>query len=552
MGRIKILNPEVRDRIAAGEVITRPVSVVKELLENSLDAMARRIELEIEEGGKRKCLVNDDGMGMNRDDARLALERYATSKISRVEDIEVISSYGFRGEALASIAQVARFELETSDGREGTKIEVIGGVTKGEYDSHRPQGTKIKITDLFFNLPVRRKFLKSAVWERRLIIEAVKSYALIAPQTAFSLSEVDHRLLDIPSTEDNKRRIQMLFPRDLCDNLIAIEHEIGGVKIKGFVSRPDFPAAHHHLNYIYVNSRPVKYPRFYRAIISAYQNPKDNPAFWVNIIVDPRLVDVNIHPTKSEVRLKDERYIVDILTQLIKNTVFSRIRTDDFRPTRVDFGSSPTTQGVTDNTNIFVQEMTLPYAREEKKFPSADSDEFWQLHNTYILAQTKSGFIMIDQHVAHERIIYESIMKGKHEAQRLLFPISLELSAEEYRAYKTTRTLLRELGVEFKEFSSQTIVIDSLPAYAHIDRAAIAELFKEIDGLGNLIKQKSEVAKVLACRTAIKAGQKLTHIEMQDLIDKLFACENPYTCPHGRPIILKFSLEDLGARFGRE
>jgi DNA mismatch repair protein MutL len=181
-----------------------------------------------------------------------------------------------------------------------------------------------------------------------------------------------------------------------------------------------------------------------------------------------------------------------------------------------------------------------------------DTGEFWQLHNTYILAQTKSGLIIVDQHVAHERIIYESIMKGKQDGQRLLFPITLELTPEEYRVYKNTKPILKQFGVEFKEFSARTIIIDSLPTYAQVNREEIVGLFNEINGLGNLMKQKSEIAKVLACRSAIKAGQKLAPGEMQDLIDKLFACENPYTCPHGRPIILKFSLEDLGVRFGRE
>jgi DNA mismatch repair protein MutL len=292
----------------------------------------------------------------------------------------------------------------------------------------------------------------------------------------------------------------------------------------------------------------VKYPRIYRTIIGAYQNPKNLPAFLVNIHVDPTFVDVNIHPTKNEIKFKDERYILDLLTQIVRKEVF---RTT----TAVDYG---TKQRHVEKSNsalhyaeprTYVQETIIPYAPDETKMGTG---EFWQLHNTYILAQTKSGLIIVDQHVAHERIIYESIMKGNQDGQRLLFPITLELTPEEYQAYKSTKIILKEFGIEFKEFSSRTVVIDSLPAYAQVNREEILGLFNEINGLGNLMKQKSELAKVLACRSAIKAGQKLSAGEMQDLIDKLFACENPYTCPHGRPIVLKFSLEDLGARFGRE
>lgn len=544
MGIIKILPPHVRGKIAAGEVISKPVSAVKELIENSVDAQAQRIEIEIEDGGKRKCLVNDDGIGMNKEDALLAIERYGTSKIESVDDIENITTYGFRGEALASIAQVAFFELETSDGSYGTKIEVAGGEIKGVFDSHRPRGTRVKISNLFFNLPARRKFLKSAEWERRLIIEMIKTYALITPRINFNLIDSGRDLLNLLSVDSIENRLKTVLPKNIIDALIPIEKKMGSITISGFFSRPDF-SERHHLNYIYINSRPVRYPRIYRTIITAYQNPKNPPAFLLNITVEPKFVDVNIHPTKNEVKFNDERYILDLLTQIIKKEIFRTVGVVDYKPSQIDAGKY---------SGKFVQETIIPYAKEEriKIGPDSDSGEFWQLHNMYILTQTKSGLLIVDQHVAHERIVYESIMDGTPRAQRLLFPITLELTPEEYSAYKNTKVLMKEFGVEFKEFSSRTIIIDSLPAHTQINREEISGLFSEINGLGNLMKQKSEVAKVLACRSAIKAGQKLSAAEMQDLIDKLFACENPYTCPHGRPIVLKFTLDDLGARFGRK
>jgi DNA mismatch repair protein MutL len=547
MARIKILSPEVRDKIAAGEVIARPVAVVKELIENSLDAHAKRIEIDIEDGGKQHCLVNDDGVGMNEEDALLAIERFSTSKISDLADIEKISTYGFRGEALASIAQISHFEMETSAGERGTKIIMVGGATKKVLESLRPRGTWIKVSKIFFNLPARLKFLKSAQWERRLIADLVKTYALINPAVYFNLSEAGRTILEMPGVDSVEKRIKMHFPRNLVQSLVNVDKKISSVLISGFFSRPDF-FERHRMNYIYVNSRPVRYPRIYHAVVQAYQNPKTPPAFLINIDIEPSLVDVNIHPTKNEVKFKDERYIADLLGQAIKKGVFSNVAAADY------VGIEKNIRGteISPRSVHFVQEKVMSYdVQTAERDDVSDADEFWQIHNTYILSQTKSGLIIIDQHVAHERIIYESIMKGKAGAQRLLFPITLELTPEEYRAYKKTKSILKDLGVEFKEFSSHTVVIDSLPTEAQINREDIIELFKDIDNLGNLIKEKSEIAKVVACRSAIKAGQKLSAMEMRSLIDKLFACENPYTCPHGRPIVIKFTLDELASKFGR-
>jgi len=543
MSRIKVLPPDVRRKIAAGEVILRPVSVIKELVENSLDAQTTRVDIDVTNGGKHKCLVNDDGIGMDRDDAVHATERYTTSKISNLDDVERINTYGFRGEALASIAQVSHFELETSDGVRGTRIEIIGGAIKGTFESQRPRGTRVKVSNLFFNLPARHKFLKSAAWERRLIVETVRTYALICPSVSFSLSENGRSIVDLSGVDSIEKRISIMFPRSLADVLLAIDVNISGVRIRGFCSRPDFSSVH-HMHYIYVNSRPVRYSRVYRTITSTYQNPKNPPAFIINIEVEPKLVDINIHPAKNEVKFRDERYILDLLAQALKKKIYTKTTIVDYR--RIDSATAVDKQ--TKRDTRFVQETVVPYAPEEKAdiVADKDTDEFWQIHNTYILSQTKSGLIIVDQHVAHERIIYESIMKGKHGTQSLLFPITLDLTPEEYRVYKKTKSILRELGVEFKEFSSRTIVIDSLPADAIVGRESLVDLFRELDGLGNLIKDKKEVAKVVACRSAIKAGQKLSANEMQSLVDHLFACENPYTCPHGRPIVIRVTLDELG------
>ncbi len=548
MANIEILHPEVRSKIAAGEVIARPSSVVKELIENSIDAYARRIDIVLKDGGKQDILINDDGCGMGRDDILLAVERYATSKLKNVSDLEHITTYGFRGEALASIAEISHFELETSDGSEGSKIIVHGGEFKDIMDSHRPQGTRVKVSDIFFNLPVRSKFLKSGQWERRLIVDVVKSYALINPSIYFSVQEQDRKILDFIAPQSFEDRIRLFFPKRIVDALVQINIKVGAVRFNGFLTRPDF-FDRHHMNYLYVNGRPVKYARLFRTITNTYQNPKTPPGFVLNVEVAPSVVDVNIHPTKQEVKFRDERYVLDLLSQAIKTRVFTRVRGVDIQTARY----VPTQPGENKSDAKFVQETVLPYPSDNVVEPltSRESREFWQLHDTYILSQTKSGLVILDQHVAHERIIYESITKGNTGSQRLLFPITLELTPEEYRAYRKTKLLLKELGIEFKEFSAHTVVIDSLPASASVNREDLLDLFKELDGLGNLIKQRNEVAKVVACKGAIKAGQKLSVEEMRSLVDRLFACENPYICPHGRPIVIRFSLDELATRFGR-
>ncbi len=540
--KIRLLSEEVRSKIAAGEVIIRPASVIKELIENSLDAGAKRIEIEIESGGKSKCLVNDDGIGMSRADALLSIERYATSKIERIEDIENIKTFGFRGEALASIAQVSHFELETFDGNEGTKIIVEEGKVKQVIDTFRERGTRVRVSDLFYNLPARRKFLKSDEYERRLIIDLVKTYAIISPEVHIILGEERRNILNLPSAKDLKSRLLQLYPVRLVEKLIPFELDVGEINFYGFLS-PFNLNEKQNLNLLYVNSRPVRYPRITRVISEVYQNPKEPPLYVLNIKIPPQMLDVNIHPTKNEVKIKEERYVMDLLTQGIKSKIFPAIPVKEY-PHEVGSVSPADAR--------LVQESLIPYSEiQTRTTATGETGDFWQLHNTYIFAQTSTGLIIIDQHVAHERILYESLMNNRGSSQHLLFPITIELTPEEYRVYQATKENLKELGIEFKEFSARTLVIDTLPSDTKVTREDLQGFFSEIGSLGKLMNQKGELAKVIACRMAIKAGQKLSVAEMQSLIDRLFACENPFICPHGRPVVIKISLDDLDQRFGR-
>jgi DNA mismatch repair protein MutL len=549
MGRIEILAPDVRGKIAAGEVITRPVSVIKELIENALDAGATRIDISVKEGGKRRCSVNDNGSGIASDDLTRAVERYGTSKIHAVDDIERIATYGFRGEALASIAQVSQLEIETSDGTSGSHITVHGGVINGTVASCRSQGTRVTVTDLFYNLPVRAKFLKSGQREKQLIIDLVREYAAICTEIHFTVTADDRETLNIPASRDLAERMRLLVPGPLYGLFVPLTVHIGGVQIVGLFTRPDFQERH-RITFLSVNDRPVKYPRFYRTIMHAYQNPKNPPAFVLHIHVPPEQVDVNIHPTKHEVKLRDEQYVVDLLSQSLKKYVLAGSFAPEERMNDRSYGTREQRPG--SQSPQFVQDTIMeaprPYPAQRAEH---DVREFWQVHDMFVFAQTRSGLIILDQHAAHERIIYESIMQGRCGSQRLLFPITLDLTPEEYHTYRKTKAILHGLGIDFKEFSSRTVVIDSVPIDTQVNRDDLLRLFRDIDGLGNLVKEKGEIAKVVACHTAIKAGQRLSEIEMQNLIDRLFACEHPYTCPHGRPAVIRMSMDELAAKFGR-
>lgn len=543
MGRIAVLPPDVRSKIAAGEVIVRPNSVIKELLENSLDALARRIEVTIHDGGKALCLVNDDGCGMSPDDARLAVERYATSKIRDAADIERITTFGFRGEALASIAHVSHLELETSDGAMGTHIECQGGRILHVSECARPRGTRIRVSRLFFNLPARLKFLKSREYERRLIQDTVRTYALAASSVEITLGDESRVLLRCPRAADTIERLTAVWGKE-AQSVLRLEHRMTKIRVRAYLT-PLGHAVGRGANQIFVNGRPVRHPRIARTIFEIYGKPQQAPGYVLFIEVDPAELDVNIHPAKSEVKFRDERYVIDVLSELVRGTLYRSAGTTP--APRAGERPIPSLVGAAELD--FIREPALAAAPAH---PAAlESSAFWQLHNTYICAQTKTGLVIVDQHVAHERIIFENLTSGRRANQRLLFPITLDLSREEYAVFERTRQVLARMGMEFKEFSGRTIVIDSLPSDVKITRDDLAGFFGELGGLGDLMEDTERVAAIVACRSAIKAGQKLSVPEMQDLVDRLFACANPYTCPHGRPIVVKISLEELARRFGR-
>ncbi|MEO0078346.1 MAG: DNA mismatch repair endonuclease MutL [candidate division WOR-3 bacterium] len=529
---VRLLPEEVVRRIAAGEVIVRPAHAVKELIENALDAGATNIRVEIKAGGKNLIRVSDDGLGMTRDDLRLAVTRHATSKLERIEDLTKIESYGFRGEALASIAAVSRLLIETNaaDTGPGTAIEVEGGDVKALREAARPRGTTVSARTLFFNLPVRRAFLKSENYEARLVAETVRSYALAFPEVGFEFLSNDRVVLKLPPAKAVRERLAALFEKQMVESLIELKVDNPLLSLRGFLAEPSQVRSYYDFQGVYLNRRPVRNHTVTRAVYEGYGPvlAGNNPNFVLFIQTDAARLDVNLHPTKQEVRFADERFLFDFVTEAVSQAL--GIRRGE--------GSGP--------TDFLYQRGFAP--------DDAAPQDFWQLHNSYILAQVSSGYVIVDQHAAHERILYEEALKVREHspAQGLLFPITVELNPEEFEAWTHSVGLLARMGIESKQFSGSTVVVETIPAGSYMGRDQMRELFAELARLGpGSSRLEDELARLVACKGAVKAGQRLAQSEMESLINRLFSCREPYFCPHGRPAIIKITLEDLERRFGR-
>jgi DNA mismatch repair protein MutL len=529
---VRLLPEETVRRIAAGEVIVRPANAVKELTENSLDAGATDIRVEFKVGGKNLIRVSDNGSGMTRDDVRLAVARHATSKIDTAEDLTRITSYGFRGEALASIAAVTRLTVETNadESGPGTAFETEGGETKGISEIARPRGTTITARALFFNLPVRRAFMKSDNYEARLVVEAVRNYAIAYPAVGFTVVSNEREVMRLGPAGSVKDRIKALFEKRVVEGLVEMKVDNPLLSLSGFLGDPTRSRSFYEVQAIFMNKRPVRNPTVVRAVYEGYGPvlTGNNPDFVLFIETDPSRLDVNLHPTKREVRFADERFLFDFVSEAVRQGL------------GIQRGKE------TADADFLYQRGFVP--------EDAAPQEFWQLHNSYILAQVTSGYVIVDQHAAHERILFEEVMKGREDVapQGLLFPITLELTAEEFEACERAKDRLAKMGVEVTPYSGRTVAVETVPAGSFMGKDEVRELFAELarvkPGDAGI---ETELAKVVACKGAVKAGQRLTAPEMESIINRLFACKEPYFCPHGRPAIIKITVEDLERRFGR-
>ncbi len=617
---IQLLPDSIANQIAAGEVIQRPASAVKELLENAIDAGATEIQLVLKEAGKLLIQVVDNGKGMSETDARMSFERHATSKIRNANDLFALTTMGFRGEALASIAAIAQVELKTrQEGQElGTKIVIEGSVVQSQEPCQCQVGTSISIKNLFYNVPVRRNFLKTNSVENRHIMDEFSRVALANSDVFFSLHHNQNELFHLPPGNLRQRIVGVLGTNG-NKKLVPLSEDTDVVKISGFVSKPEFSKKSRGEQFFFVNNRFIKSGYLHHAIMNAYDGLLTEGSFPLYVIfmeMDPKIIDVNVHPTKQEIKFEDEKIIYNYLRVAARHALgqYSITPTLDFEqdrgitqvygqgsgaqsnPTSPQMNwdpssnvkptssapSRPASTNSVESSNLenwqklykglvdlpmtipeeeFAEEVTTIASQwgqeelipEEKQAPSRS----FQLHNTYIVSPIKSGYLLIDQQAAHERIMYEKYAKTigaqQQHTQAMLFPINIPLNTQDSEVLKEILPEINQMGFDVQEFSANTFVLQGLPAECNENINAeeliqiLVEQQRENKALNSDIK--TTVAGSLARSTAIKRGTKLEDKEVQTLIDQLFACEMPFANPWGRKCFITYDLVDLKKEF---
>jgi len=567
--RIAILPDAVADQIAAGEVVERPASVVKELVENSLDAGALHVRVELENGGKVLIEVSDDGSGMGREDAVLALDRHATSKVRSAADLVGVATFGFRGEALPAIASVSRMTLTTCDGEgEASELNVAGGRLERAAAVARQRGTTVIIRSLFFNTPARRKFLRSAASETRAAHEAVATLALAHPETGFELHVDGTRRLAVPARQDSAERLAAVWGRDLAGTLVAVRYAAGAFQVSGYIQRPGDAQPTGRRTQLFVNGRPFKDPFLIRAAEAGYRaaiHPGDRPSVYLRIQVAAEDVDVNVHPAKLEVRFRDRIGVERVIEEAVRASLGALIAAapvGDWRPLPAASGaghwSGPGVQTI-DLGQLFPPGAGTVSAEEEPDSPAGFDVPLVQVFDCYIMYEGPEGVIIVDQHSAHERVLYEGILAqlsgAGAPAQRLLLPLTLELTDEELDAFESHGEELRRVGFEADAFGGRSVVVHAVPTpHPRFDAGAcfremVADLARgRFGGWSNRLER---FAATYACRAAVKAGDRLGEREMRELLLRLFATDLPPHDVHGRATIVQLPREELERRFGR-
>jgi len=569
--RIRVLSEAVANRIAAGEVIEGPHSVVKELIENALDAGADEIALAIKGGGSDMIRVADNGHGMGRDDALAALDRFATSKLRTEDDLAALKTLGFRGEALPSIASVSRVRLVTAErgSDEGTEVAVVGGTVRDVRPAARSTGTTLEVSSLFFNTPARRKFLKSDRVEVRKILELVQEYAVLYPDVRIDVSVDGKPSLSVLPAGELRERVAALVGAGAAGEMLPVEREADGLRLTGFAGKPSLARARGALQIIAVNRRPIRSRLLSAAVRSGYSEllPKDrHPSVIVLIECSPDQVDVNVHPTKREVRFGDTRKIFALVEEAIRDALLShdvaphlgapelpRIAGTVVAPLETGELSFPAT--IRETPSEQTAAIDLP------RTPGTGADvKFWQLHEKYVFVQTREGVMILDQHAAHERVMYEKTRRLLSDAaeagpgQELLFPVTIELTPAESAALDRVSPLLAKLGFSVRGMSGRTVLLSAVPAafpkwpHDQILRDILTDLPSGDVASRDLV---DSIAATCACKASIRTGDRLTEEEMRALIDQLFATELPYACPHGRPTFMRITTTELDKRFGR-
>ena len=604
---IKVLPDAVANQIAAGEVVQRPASVVKELIENSVDAGSRNITVNIKDGGRTLVQVMDDGNGMTPTDARLSFERHATSKIKHANDLFCIRTMGFRGEALASIAAIADVSLITKQSADelGTNLNIRGSEVISQEPESCNNGTNILVKNLFFNVPARRKFLKTVATEFRHIIHEFQRVALCHPEIAFSLIHNGEDVYNLTSSKLRPRIIQMLG-KNMNQHLATIETETSIIKIKGYIGKPDIAKKRMGEQYFFVNGRYMRHPYFNKAVMKAYERllPSDVfPTYYIYFETNPESIDINIHPTKTEIKFENEQAIFQILQASVKEGLgrFNLVPSIDFDTPGVidipvpkrDGEIKPPSINVNPDYNPFQpsvsqkgrssgnwslhkenkdnwenmysgfekkeQEIELNFDGDKDNISekSGPVDKFLQLKGRFILTPVKSGIMLIDQKRAHERVLFEKFIRtmafNQGLSQKSLFPKTIELSVDDFSLVMEMKETLTQIGFQIEEFGKSAIVVNSYPAEAaDIDPQdlldELVKRYKESKGTEK-VNIKEKIATALARASSVRYGQRLTNEEMRELFDKLFASEMPNYSPSGKPVIQIVNMHELEARF---
>ena len=602
--RVHLLDPHTVNQIAAGEVVERPASVVKELVENAIDAGASRIDVDLIDSGRTLIRINDNGCGMELEDAKMALQRHATSKISSSDDLLGVRTLGFRGEALPSIASVSRMTLAsaTQDGLRSV-IHVEDSQLQIPEGKAGPKGTEITVEDLFYNTPARLKFLKSDTTELGAIIETLSRYAIGFPSVAFALTHNGQNILRTTGSGDLVDAISNVWGRDLARSLAEVDVTAAGLHITGFLSPPHVTKPTRSMQYVWVNGRPVRTRTLTAAIDQAYRDitpEKRYPVLALMIEADPAKVDVNVSPTKSEVKFQHEGAAFDALRVAVKTALMEHgmmpsaeglaAANEALAATRVFphvWGKSPQGDGggyYQDNSALSPQLSALAIAAQAPfdtpvpmpfsgiEAPSVSNERFpfgelleglrvlGQAMNTFIIAETARGIVIIDQHVAHERILYEYLcgLKGSSaiEKQPLLTPLTLELDRRSAILLNEKLDELRRIGFELDPFGGESYIVRATPAALRgkdplkVLKDLVDELV-EVSVTRRLVPTREQIWITSACKMAVKSGDPLSHAEMEKLIVDLASTENPYLCPHGRPITITLSRDELFRKFKR-
>jgi DNA mismatch repair protein MutL len=653
MGRIRVLTDQVANQIAAGEVVDRPASVVKELLENALDAGATRIRIEVEGGGRKLIRIVDNGCGMVRDDALLAFERHATSKLRTSDDLLAIATLGFRGEALPSIASIARVDLETRAAEEaaGTRIEIVGGRMHRVEDAGLPPGTTIAVRDLFFNTPARRKFLKSETTELSHVTALVTHYALAHPDKHFELHSATHALLQAPPVAQPADRIFQIFGRETLDHLLPVAAEVdlervglpapppwkqdedyvppvpGHLRLSGFTSKPELEKLNRNSIYSFVNRRLVRDRLLLHAVSEAYRNilpPTSFPVVLLFLELPPEEVDVNVHPAKTEVRFRQPSFVHDFVRDTLRNKIIqsrpamgflaaletNALASPSLLPAVSALPGAPESMPPpthTDADSFTLEPSRLPATAQRLDFtagngaaiaaaeaaalavltaelppaaqpitqgsaPAYVADEastlhalaslkpIGQLRESFILASNEEGLWIIDQHVAHERVLFEKILREREvervQRQRLLMPLLIDLTPAQMVAFAQIAAELERNGFEVEPFGPRTLAIKAAPVGLEgrgLERVLIEVLEQNdrLDQRENLSTARARIAASIACHSAIKVNMSLDPERMAWLLRELGKTELPTSCPHGRPIALRYSWKDIERAFHR-